>query len=180
MQNYLSIFSILLISGVTSVFTFSYSPSKSTTDKTTIAWHTWEEAIELTNKNPKKIFVDVYTDWCGWCKRMDKTTFTDPEIIKYINDNFYPVKFNAEQKEPVQYKGHELKFVQSGRRGYHELASALLDGRMSYPSVVYLDKDQNRITISPGYKDVSGMIKELKFIGEEIYKELTFDQYSKQ
>ena len=85
------------------------------------------------------------------------------------------------KKNSIQYKGHELKYLpNSGRRGCHELAYSLLDGRMSYPSVVYLDSDQNRITISPGYKDTAAMIKELKFIGEDIYKELSFDQYSKQ
>ena len=180
MQNPFTIFSILLIAGLTAAVSLPDTNVNSATPKASIKWYSWEEAIELSKENPKKIFIDVYTDWCGWCKRMDKTTFSDPEVSNYINANFYPVKFDAEQKEEILYKGHTLKYVGQGRRGYHELAYSLLDGRMGYPAFVYLDESQNRITISPGYKDQKMMIKELKFIGGELYKEMTFEQYSKQ
>ncbi|HSJ67441.1 MAG TPA: DUF255 domain-containing protein, partial [Anditalea sp.] len=50
-----------------------------------INWLTFEEAAAMTEKDPKMIIVDVYTDWCGWCKKMDKGTFTDPTVVEYIN-----------------------------------------------------------------------------------------------
>ena len=58
-----------------------------------IQWMDFEEAVSACTKQPKKIFVDVYTNWCGWCKKMDQTTFADPEVAKYMNENYYAVKF---------------------------------------------------------------------------------------
>ncbi len=63
-----------------------------------VQWITWEEAMELSKTEPRKIVVDVYTDWCGWCKKMDKATFQDEEIVEYINENYYAIKFNAEMR----------------------------------------------------------------------------------
>ena len=143
-----------------------------------IQWMTWDEAIQKSEKKPKKIFIDLYTDWCGWCKKMDASTFADPQVVEYINKNFYAVKFNAEQRENIVYKGYTMKFVENGRRGYHELAYSLLDGRLGYPSYVYLDEQQNRITISPGYKPVEPMMKELQYISGGHYKTMTLDQYT--
>ncbi len=142
-----------------------------------INWVSWEEAVELNKKDPKKMFIDVYTDWCGWCKKMDKSTFTDPEIVKYMNENFYAIKFNAEQKEDISWNGTTFKFVKSGRRGAHELASALLNGRLGYPSFVLLDEEFARIMISPGFKKPPQLQKELVFANKEIYKEQNWEDY---
>lgn len=155
-------------------------PTPETTDKG-IKWYTFEEAIALSEKTPKKIFIDVYTDWCGWCKRLDKTTFTDPAVISYLNENFYAVKFNAEQKEDIKYKGYTMKFKSdAGRRGAHELAIALLDGRMGYPATVYLDENQDRITISPGYKPADAMLMELKYIGGNHFKNMKYEDFQRK
>lgn len=145
-----------------------------------IQWISWEEAIQANAKKPKKIFVDVYTDWCGWCKQMDRTTFADPKVVEVINKNFYAVKFDAEGKNDVIYGDRTFKFVASGSRGVHELAYALLDGRLGYPSYVYLNEAQERITISPGYKAVDPFLKELSFIIGEHYKTTSFDEYMKK
>lgn len=145
----------------------------------TITWYTWDEAIELQKENPKKLFIDVYTDWCGWCKKMDRSTFKDKSVARVMNKYFYAVKFNAEQKESIEYKDHTLKYLpKAGRRGVHELAYALLDGRMGYPSFVYLDEKGDRITISPGYKDAKAIQKELAYVGGEHYKNQKFDEFS--
>ncbi|HKK76031.1 MAG TPA: DUF255 domain-containing protein [Saprospiraceae bacterium] len=136
-----------------------------------IKWYTWEEAIELNKTEPRKLFIDLYTDWCGWCKRMDATTFTDPAVVQHINDNYYPIKFDAEQKEEVIYNGHTFKYIASGRRGVHELAYSLLDGKLSYPSYVYMTKDVERLYVSKGYKPADQLIKELNYFTEEKYLE---------
>ena len=144
-----------------------------------IKWMSWEEAVEANKENPKKIFVDVYTSWCGYCKKMDKTTFLDENIIKELNENFYPVKFNAEQKESITFNNSEFKFVNAGRRGYHELAFALLDGRMGYPAFVYLDESFSRIMVSPGYKQVGQLKKEMSFASQEAYKTQSWQDFSR-
>ncbi len=143
-----------------------------------IKWLTWEEAVELNEKTPKKIFVDVYTDWCGWCKRMDATTFNDPEVVKYMNENFYAVKLDAEMKDKVMFRNQEFKYVKAGRRGVHTLAYSLLEGKMSYPSFVTLNETYDRIAISPGFKQKDQLLKELKFAAEEQYKEQSWEEFS--
>ncbi len=154
----------------------SVEPAAETAIK--IKWVTWQEAIRLNKKHPRKIMVDLYTDWCGWCKKMDKSTFVDPVVVNYVNENFYAVKFDAEQRGTLQYRGHSFQFKSdAGRRGAHELAIALLDGRMSYPSMVYLDEKQDRIAISPGFKPGDQLMIELRFAAQNHYKVQEFAAY---
>lgn len=143
-----------------------------------LQWYTWEQAMELQKKAPRKIMVDVYTDWCGWCKRMDATTFADSITAAYIAANFYPIKFDAEQKSDITFGGQTFKYKgEPGRRGTHELAIAILDGKMGYPSIVYFNEKMERIMISPGYKQPADIQKELKFAAEEKYKDTTWEKY---
>ena len=79
--------------------------SNSVAQSTEIKWMSLSEVETAMKKKPKKIFVDVYTDWCGWCKRLDATTYKDAAVVKYINENFYSVKLDAEMKQPVTYQG---------------------------------------------------------------------------
>ena len=143
-----SVLAALLVSATI----YGFAPGNTVVDDTTIKWYTFEEAIAAHRKNPKKIFIDTYTDWCRWCKVMDQKTFTNPDVIRYLNKNFYAVKFNAEQKEPVTFQGHTYEFVPSGRKGIHTLAYSLLDRQASYPSFVLLDEGLNRLGIIKGYK----------------------------
>ena len=91
---------------------------------------------------------------------MDKKTFTDPEVKEVLKD-FHVVKFNAEQKDPIVFKGKEYKWVPSGRRGVNMLAVELLNGRLGYPTMVYLDEDLNKIRASAGYKTPEKLLAEL-------------------
>lgn len=116
-------------------------------------WYTVEEATALNPDKSKVYFVDIYTDWCGWCKRMDKATFAQPEIQEFLKTNFIPVKFNAEQKAAVQFLDKQYQFNPNvGRKGTHDLARMMLGGRMSYPSFAFLDGNGNVLEVSKGYK----------------------------
>ncbi len=144
-----------------------------------IEWITFEEAIELTKKNPKKVFIDVYTDWCGWCKRMDAITFNHPEVKKMMTKNFYMVKLDGEQKEEITFKGNTFKFVPNGRRGYHELAAALMQGKMSYPTVIFMDENMNMIQAIPGFRQPQEFYKIGKYIGEDHHKSTPWPEFEK-
>jgi len=142
-----------------------------------IQWYTWEEAIEANKLEKKKFIIDLYTDWCGWCKVMDKKTFSQKSVAKYINEHFYAIKFDAEQKESIQYRNHNFKHLEGGRNGIHELAYSLMDGKASYPTLVYLDEEERRILISPGYKQPAQLMKELRYTEEGGYKTTPFDEF---
>ena len=153
-------------------FTFAFSNAQ-------VEWLTFEEAVAKAKIDPKPIFIDVYTDWCGWCKKMDKATFSEEKIASMLQSDFYPVKFDAEQKESINFNNHEFKFIANGRKGYNELAVALLDGKLSYPSVVFLNEKMERITILPGYRGPDDFYPILQFIGSGSYQSTTFEEYSK-
>lgn len=142
-----------------------------------IQWMSWEQAAKAIEKEPRKIFVDVYTNWCGWCKRMDATTFKDAAVVKEINARFYPVKLNAEQKESIIWQGQEFEWVAGGRDGINKLAYELLDGKLSYPTYVILDETYSRILISPGFLEVSMLMKELKYAAEDHYKTTDWETF---
>ena len=146
-------------------------------EKTIVKWYTIEEVQDLVKNEPRKVYIDMYTDWCGWCKVMDKKTFTDQSIAKQLNTNFYAVKFDAEGKESVEFKGQTFKFVAQGSRGYHELAAALMQGKMSYPTSVFLDENLNVISPLPGYYPPEKLDPILKFIGEDHYKTTNYEQF---
>lgn len=142
-----------------------------------LKWYSLEEAQKLNTQTPKKILIDVYTDWCGWCKRMDQTTFNNPAIAKYLNDKYYPVKFNAESRDSIVFNGTTFKNNGMGSRPTHDLAIALLQGKMSYPSIAYLNEKLQLLGAIPGYKTPQQMEPIIVFIAEEIYKTETLDNY---
>ena len=128
----------------------------------TLTWLSIDEASKLKNTDEKLYFVDVYTSWCKWCKVMDKQTFTDPDVIKLLDDQFHVVKFNAEQIDIVNWNGSEYIYKAGGRKGIHGLAPKLLNGKLSYPSIAVLDKDRNPIKIIVGFKKPEQLIQELQ------------------
>lgn len=142
-----------------------------------IAWMSWEEAAAANAGKPRKIFVDVYTEWCGWCKRMDATTFKDPEVVRYLNEHFYAIKLNAEQRESITWNGQEFKWHPGGRDGINKLAYDLLDGRLSYPTYVLMDGEYARILMSPGYMDAPTLMRELRFAAEDHYKDTSWEDF---
>ena len=147
-----------------------------------VKWLSWDEAAKLaeTEQNPKKIFIDVYTDWCGWCKKMDKDTFQNAEVAEYMSKNYYMVKLDGEGKEPIVFRGKTFKFVPSGRNGYHEFAAALMQGKMSYPTTIFLDEKMNMLSPVPGYQKPEPFLKIAKYFGENIHKEKDWNTYDSE
>ena len=143
-----------------------------------IKWYSIEEAVQLASEEARVLVIDVYTVWCGWCKRMDATTFSDPAVAKIMNKHFYPVKLNAEDKEDVVIGDRTFKFVNTGQRGYHEIAAIVTKGRLSYPTISYVDDQGRVLEAAPGYKTPDQFKIHLSYYAGEAYKTTTFQEFS--
>jgi thioredoxin-related protein len=142
---------------------------------TEINWISLDELQERMKKEPRKVYIDVYTPWCGWCKVMDKKTFTNPDVIKYINKNFYAVKFNAEQTDSVHFMGGHYGM----EGGTNQFAIQLLRGQMSYPTTVIMEENFQNPQIIPGYQDVKAIEPILKYLGENKFKTTPWEEFVK-
>jgi len=128
-----------------------------------INWMTFEEAEKAMKKKPKKVFVDVYTDWCGWCKRLDKATFADKRVADYMNENFYPVKFDAQHPGPISVGGKKYEnpgFDTSKRKNQrntiHQLARKYQ--ATGYPTVLFLNEKLDLVKAVSGYKSADAFL----------------------
>ncbi len=139
----------------------------------------WEEAVEASKLEKRKFVVDVYTEWCAWCKKMDASTFKDPKIVQYVNENYYAIKFDAEQKEDISLNGKVYKFNRTGKRGYHQLAAEITRGRLSYPTVVFLDEDLALIQSIAGYRDVLSFTMIMRYFAEDFHTSVPWKRFSR-
>ena len=131
-----------------------------------INWIKVDELEAAQAKEPRKVLIDVYTKWCGPCKMMMRNTFTNADVISYINANYYAVKFDAEGPDPVEFKGKTFSnptYVPNkpGRNGVHELSRAFQV--RAYPTIVYLDEDLEMIAPISGYKSPQQLELYLRF-----------------
>ncbi|TNE47279.1 MAG: DUF255 domain-containing protein [Bacteroidetes bacterium] len=145
-----------------------------------IEWMTIEEALERSKTEKRKIFIDVFTEWCGWCKRMDQSTFVDPSVAQYLNENYYPVKFDAEQQDEISFNNKTYRFRKNGARGYHELAAELLNNRLSFPTVVFLDENMHVIQPIPGYLEAQKLETILNYFGTDSHKTTPWETYERK
>jgi uncharacterized protein YyaL (SSP411 family) len=127
-----------------------------------IQWLTLEQALDKSKTKPKKILIDIYTDWCGWCKKMDKQVYQDPAVVAQLNKEFYVVKLNAEQRQPITINGKTYKYIKKHKA--HELALSLLNGQMSYPSTVFLNEKQQIMQRISGFYAAKDFMKLLGHI----------------
>lgn len=145
-----------------------------------IKWMSMNEALVAQKKNPKPIFMDAYTVWCGPCKMLDRNTFSHPKLAAYVNKHFYPVKFNAEGNESITYEGNE--FGNPGfkperatqRNSPHDFSRYLRV--TAYPTLVFFDELGKTIFPASGYRDVKQLEILLKIVADKEYKRLKTDE----
>lgn len=141
-----------------------------------IKWMTFNDALKAQQKTPKKIIVDAYTNWCGWCKKLDKETFSNPDVANFINKNYYAVKFNAEGNETITYKGKTYSNPNysveraNGRNSAHDLANNL--GVRSFPNLLFFDENGTYLGPIPGYKTPKQLEVMLKLFSTNAYKNI--------
>lgn len=166
-----SLFRSTIISlGILAVFATAYYVAFQSTPSETngaIAWKSFSEGVVLAKTSNKKILVDVYTDWCSWCKKMDVEVYTNKDIVKMIKSQFIAIKLNAESSAPVSYKGIN--------RSEAEFARQL--GVTGYPTTLFFDSQSNPITDMPGYAPEENFGKILAYIGGDYYKTISFQAF---
>lgn len=166
-----SIYILALLLLLFTVPVFSQTPGK-------VNWQEFNSLLKLQKTQPKKVLVDVYTDWCGWCKKMDASTFRHPVITELLDKYFYSVKLNAEKADTITYAGKKFYLPGPGR-STHTLAAQLLNGKMSYPTTVFLDESLTSLGPVPGYLEPVTMEKILVFFGENHYKTTEWKVFEK-
>jgi thioredoxin-related protein len=131
---------------------------------------TFEEALAKAKLENKKVIVDIYTDWCGWCVKMDKDVYGNSEIKKIVEEKFIFVKLDAESKNKHTYSGKQYT--------EEELAAGF--EATGYPTTVFLEPDGKLIEFKydkskmkniPGYFKAGEFKKILEFIRDEKYKD---------
>jgi len=166
---------IYLFIALISLWGNSIAQQKTASAKKEIEWLTIQEAYNRTQKEPRKTIVDVYTAWCGWCKVMDRETYTNPEVVDYLNKNFYMVKLDAEAKQDIIIGN--TKYIFDANSGANQAAVALLQGKMSYPTTVFLDAQYNMIQPLPGYLNAKAFHEIVTYLGGDYNKNEPFEQY---
>jgi thioredoxin-related protein len=155
------------------VFICGFTPSH----KEKINWISMEQLNEEYAKNPKPILIDIYTDWCGWCKQMDRTTYTNEKLASYVNAKYYAVKFNAEAKNTITFNGKQYKY--NAQQRTNELAIYLTGGELSYPTTVFMSAIKAQPAPLPGYMKPKQMEAPLKYFGEKADVDQTFVVFNK-
>ena len=134
-----------------------------------LKWTNFSDGVKQAAAANKKVLIDVYTDWCGWCKRMDSDTYSDRNIKNYLSEKYILVKLNAESSAKEMLERGEFTDAQ--------IASAFhVNG---YPTTIFLDSNGQLITAAPGYMKPDEFIQVLKYIGEDYYKKMEFQDYLK-
>jgi thioredoxin-related protein len=144
-----------------------------------VKWLTFKEAQAKNKLAPKPLIVDIYTDWCGWCKHMMKTTYSNQGLAEYINTNFYPVKFDAETKDTIEYNGKIYKPTSKEPKTPHELALKFLGNSLSYPSTMFITNNYEYNLLTQGYLEDKKIEPILIFMLENAWRTCSFDEFNK-
>jgi thioredoxin-related protein len=150
------------------VVTFLSSCAGRSAEERDFDYHTMAKAQKLAESNDKKIIVDVYTDWCQYCKKLENEVYPDPRVGQVINEYFYVVRVNAESDEEIVYNGRKIKM--------RDFAKLL--GVSTYPGTVFIDKAGTTIGQQNGYMEVEVFEKLLAFVGSSAYRTMQFDEFS--
>jgi thioredoxin-related protein len=158
------------------IFFIAFISISVSAQKTIVKWYSIQEAEQMIKTSPRPIIVDTYTDWCGWCKKLDADTFTNSIIAEILNTKFYPVKLDAEGKDPIIFMGKT--FINDGKSGKsHQLAIAMLKGEMSFPNLVFFNDKIQLVTNVPGYKTPKELEVILGYMADKAYENQKFEDY---
>lgn len=139
-------------------------------DTKELKWYSFTEGLKIAEAEKKKVLIDVYTDWCEWCKKMDEEVYANSTVKKYIASKFILVKLNAESEKKHIFRGRE----------YSEMELSYIFGVEGFPTTIFIREDMQPITAVPGYFPADVFMKILTFIGDDYYMKMTFEDYLKK
>lgn len=142
-----------------------------------INWLTLDEAVELSKEKPKKFFIMVYGDDCEWSHQMDKNTYNHKQIAEYVNRNYYPVKFNMDEKNTITIQEKEYGWVRKSGASYHEFTAYITMGRMSTPTIVFLDESYRLLQPIAGYKGPEELSLILKYYTQNLHQQISWSKF---
>jgi thioredoxin-related protein len=136
-----------------------------------VKWLSFEEAVDLQQQDARKIVVYVFSNSCGWCRKMERETFSNARVIEYLNENFYPVKINKDLKSEIRYGNRSFKYIPADRNkkipAYHELIYVLLEGRLAFPSVAYIDENMVYMGVKRGFSSPDPFLELLEALDRD-------------
>ena len=140
-------------------------------------WISLDEAQKQLNLAKKPVLIDLYTDWCGWCKVMDKQTYANKNVAGYLKEHFYSVKVNAESQKKITWMDKQFTFNPQYKT--NEFAIYLTGGQLSYPTTVIIPTDGSGPQAIPGFLKPADFEIILKYFGEGKYGKVPFNEYRK-
>lgn len=161
----------------TAIFLTSFSSNVKTDAKEKIQWISIEDAAVKAKADPRPIIIDLYANWCYWCKVMDKKTYNNSKVVTYINDHFYPVKLDAETKETVQWRNKNFDFNENIK--VNDFSLFVTNGDLSFPTTVIYPSTLEAPATVPGFMSPDEIEPILKYFGEGNYKKQTFQEFLK-
>ncbi len=159
---------------------FSLPASLLPAQNTSLSWYSWGEGIAKAARDHKKVLLYVYTPSCGWCKKMESETFAQSAVVQLVKAEFIPVKLNAAESADLEFKGKTYRLENIGSRGYNALAAELLEGRMSFPSLVFLDESQHVLQAIAGFKSPDAFLPIATYYGKDHYKNMPWSSFQKK
>ena len=166
---------LIVLFGWLSIFSCAGTTSQ---ESVSIEWMTLAQVESSLQKEKRPVLIDLYTDWCGWCKVMDKKTYSNKKVIEYLKQKFYFVKVNAESKQSINWNGRKYTFNPEYRT--NEFALYLTQGRLSYPTTVIIPVEDGQPQAIPGFLEPKDFEVIVKYFGEGKYRKVPFPQYQQQ
>ena len=122
---------------------------------TDINWNSYNTGMKKIAQENKKGFIHFYTDWCTYCKMMNRKTFSNDSVAAYLNRNFVPIRVNGDEQKSV--------ISDYGVNGF--------------PTNLFVAEDQSDIGSRPGFIPADIFLKMLKYIESDSFKHMSFQDY---
>lgn len=151
-----------------------------------VQWVNFEAGLKMASASGKHIMVDVYTDWCGYCKKLDAETYAEEGVRRILAESYVSVKLKGDSSRKLKVIGQALddggktllQFVPSDTGGTSEVALSRMALRVrGFPTIAFLAPDGRLITKWDGYINAERFTQMINFIKDDLYEVMTFNDY---